>query len=204
MQKIYMVRHGTTEWMEIQKIQGSSNSPLSPQGRLEAQKTAQTLAQVKFDAVYCSPLGRTRETAAIICQPGGYQPKIIEDLREMDFGWLEGSADLRIPSGKLDIVVNARWLARIMVIGISGEGFTRVEKRAKKCWEDINRRSPAGTLLIVAHGIILHYLIANLLNAEQRKNNKRIHLQPCSISEIVLEDDGSAGIVRMNDTSHLK
>jgi len=203
MQTIYLVRHGTTEWMELHKIQGASNSPLSPRGQLEAQKTAQALERIKFDAVYCSPLGRTRETAADICQARGCQPVIIEDLREIDFGWLEGGRDFNAPNGKLKFIQYIVLLARFLLIQISGERFAQVKKRAANSWQIIQQRCPRGTILIVAHGVLLHYLIGGLLSAEERKQRGRFHLQPCSISELEVDDTGTARVIRLNDTRHL-
>jgi probable phosphoglycerate mutase len=93
MQHIYIVRHGTTDWVDDKKIQGDTDIPLNQKGRMQAEKAARALAPIQFDAVYCSPLSRTRETAEIICKSRVRQPEIIEDLREMNFGWFEGTHD---------------------------------------------------------------------------------------------------------------
>lgn len=204
MQHIYFVRHGTTEWMEHKKIQGISDIPLSAGGRKEAEKTARVFTEIELDAVYCSPLLRAYETAAIICKSKDRQPQIIPDLRELNFGWMEGRRDFNFPQINWGILRYIALLGRVFIVWISGEHFSQVKMRAQNSWRIIHERSPRGTVLIVAHGILLSFLITGLLSPEQRKATKRIYLQPCSISEMVLEDDGSARIVRMNDTSHLK
>jgi broad specificity phosphatase PhoE len=84
------VRHGTTEWIEQGRLHGVSDAPLSLRGQQEARLAAQALADRHFDAFYTSPLGRARETAAIIGQAIGLEPIPLDGLREMDFGWLEG------------------------------------------------------------------------------------------------------------------
>lgn len=203
MQHIYFVRHGTTEWMERKKIQGISDIPLSARGRKEAENTAKAFAEIELDAVYCSPLLRAHETAAIICQSKDLQPQIIHDLCELNFGWMEGRRDFNFPQKNWGILRYMALLGRVFIVWISGEHFSHVKNRAKNSWRIINERSPRGTILIVAHGILLSFLITGLLSPEQRKATKRIYLQPCSISEIVLDDDGSARILRMNDISHL-
>jgi len=203
MQHIYFVRHGTTEWMERKKIQGISDIPLSAGGRKEAEKTAKVFAEIELDAVYCSPLLRAHETAAIICKSKDCQPQIIPDLRELNFGWMEGKRDFNFPQKNWGIFRYIALLGRVFIVWISGEHLSQVKMRAQNSWRIIHERSPRGTVLIVAHGILLSFLITGLLSPEQRKATKRIYLQPCSISEMVLEDDGSARIVRMNDTSHL-
>ena len=204
MQHIYFVRHGTTEWMELKKIQGISDIPLSARGRKEAENTAKAFAEIELDAVYCSPLLRAYETAAIICQSKDLQPQIIPDLRELNFGWMEGRRDFNFPQKKWGIFRYLALLWRVGVVWISGEHLSQVKIRAKNSWRIIDEQSPQGTILIVAHGILLSFLISGLLSPEQRKATRRIYLQPCSISEMVREEDGSVRIVRLNDTSHLK
>jgi broad specificity phosphatase PhoE len=203
MQHIYIVRHGTTEWMEVWKIQGSTNSPLSTQGKREAEKTAQALAGVHFNAVYCSPLGRTRETAAIICRPHNLQPEIVDDLHEMDFGWYEGSPDFSLQTENVSFLRKFQLLTKVFLIQASGERFANVNRRANSSWDFINSQCPQGTILIVAHEVILHYLIGRLVGKEQMEAVNPIHLQPCSITELMLDGKDDARIIRLNDTSHL-
>ena len=61
--KLYIVRHGQTEWNVLEKFQGQMNSPLTEKGIEKVKKTAKELEDVKFDAVYASQMGRTVETA---------------------------------------------------------------------------------------------------------------------------------------------
>jgi broad specificity phosphatase PhoE len=87
---ITLVRHGTTEWIELGRLHGTLDAPLSTRGRQEASLAATALAKQHFDALYTSPLGRARETAAIIGQATGLEPVLMEGLREMNLGWMEG------------------------------------------------------------------------------------------------------------------
>lgn len=204
---IYIIRHGTTECMEALIIQGSTGGRLSPQGKSEAQKTAQTLSKIKFDAVYCSPLGRAHETADIICAASGNHPVLIAELREMDCGWYEGTPDFTMKSRYTGFARKLEFFFKFLLIQISGESFGTVRKRVRQAWEKIRQLTPQGTILIVAHGISLHYLIEQAGGKpqidKQRYMFSIINLEACSISELVLEDDGSARVVRVNDTSHL-
>ena len=88
--KIYLVRHGETDWNKERKIQGQVDIPLNEFGRHLARETAKGLRDVPFDVCFTSPLGRARETAEIILQ--GRDVPILEDKRilEMNFGVLEG------------------------------------------------------------------------------------------------------------------
>ena len=88
--KLYIVRHGETDWNKARKIQGQSDIPLNAFGRHLARETAKGLADVHFDLCFTSPLSRAKETARIILE--GRDVPIIEDPRieEMSFGVYEG------------------------------------------------------------------------------------------------------------------
>jgi len=51
---LFLLRHGTTEWIEARSVQGSTDSPLSERGRKEMQQALISLAGITFDAVSCS------------------------------------------------------------------------------------------------------------------------------------------------------
>ena len=88
--KLYIVRHGETEWNKARRIQGQVDIPLNEFGRRLARKTAKGLSDITFDLCYSSPLSRARETAALLLE--GRDTPVIEDARisEMAFGEYEG------------------------------------------------------------------------------------------------------------------
>ena len=129
-----IISHGTTEGIEQGLLQGSTNSPLSHRWRLEAQLTAEALKTHSIRACYCSPLGRTRETAAIICKPLGIDPIILKDLREYDFGWLEGHGYFKPPAPDAPILVKLKSLANLFLVDRSGESISRIRRRASGVW----------------------------------------------------------------------
>lgn len=88
--KIYIIRHGETDWNTIKRLQGRSDIELNDQGRRLAEITAEALKDVEFARIYTSPLKRAKETAMIMKQdreiPVIEEPRIIE----MSFGIYEG------------------------------------------------------------------------------------------------------------------
>jgi broad specificity phosphatase PhoE len=92
--RLYLVRHGESVANHDNVLGGHSDSPLSKKGEEEALQTKKLLQNVHFDDVYSSDLKRASKTGSII-----YGKKIpvnhqLFDLRERDFGKLEGkSAD---------------------------------------------------------------------------------------------------------------
>lgn len=88
--KIYLIRHGETDWNLQRLLQGSTDIPLNENGLELARVTAQGLKDVPFDRIYTSPLKRARQTAEIL--RGERNIPIIEEprLKEICFGIYEG------------------------------------------------------------------------------------------------------------------
>ena len=64
--RLYLIRHGETEYNKLKKNQGQIDIPLNEYGRELARKTGEGLADVPFDLCFCSPLSRAKETAELI------------------------------------------------------------------------------------------------------------------------------------------
>ena len=81
--KIYLLRHGVTEYNTQKRYQGQRDIPLSTKGRA-------MLRRADFDpeVVYVSPLTRARQTARILFPEA--RQVVVPDLREMNFGTYEG------------------------------------------------------------------------------------------------------------------
>lgn len=85
--RIYLVRHGETEWNKEERLQGWKDSPLTAKGRRKAEELREELKDISFDRVYSSDQGRAVETAKIIA---GRAPKEFPELRELGLGPWEG------------------------------------------------------------------------------------------------------------------
>ncbi len=92
MLKLYLVRHGETDWNKERKIQGQVDIPLNEFGRNLAKKTNAGLRNISFDICFSSPLKRAVETAELILAGRDREVPIIKDERimEMAFGEWEG------------------------------------------------------------------------------------------------------------------
>lgn len=66
MTRVYMIRHGETDWNKAHRLQGWSDIPLNERGRAQAACAAKMMASVPLDVIYTSPLKRAVETADII------------------------------------------------------------------------------------------------------------------------------------------
>lgn len=88
--RLYIIRHGETEWNIKRRFQGRSDIPLNDEGRRLARVTAEAMSDIPFARIYTSPLKRAYETAMII--KGERDIPVIEDARiiEIGFGEYEG------------------------------------------------------------------------------------------------------------------
>ncbi len=87
---IYLVRHGQTEWNVEERLQGWSDSPLTPLGRAKAEALSKELALKAPGKIYTSDLGRALTTAEIL--RGDLKIPILKrsELRELALGPWEG------------------------------------------------------------------------------------------------------------------
>jgi len=90
MASVLLIRHGETEWNLVNRIQGSSDSPLTAKGQAQAKALADRLAAEAIDALHVSDLGRTRQTADPIAAALGLAPVLEPALRERNYGAWEG------------------------------------------------------------------------------------------------------------------
>ena len=88
--KVFITRHGQTEWNSLGRLQGRKDIELNEVGKEQALITGEKIKDEKIDIIITSPLKRARETAEIINKQ--LNVEIIEDDRliERDYGELEG------------------------------------------------------------------------------------------------------------------
>jgi broad specificity phosphatase PhoE len=88
--KVYLVRHGRTDWNDAARIQGHHQTSLNELGRAQARIVAGYLATCGIEFLYSSDLDRARQTAEVIAAATGLTFQTTPALRERDFGPLTG------------------------------------------------------------------------------------------------------------------
>jgi len=154
---LYFVRHGQTEWNAIARMQGQWNSDLSALGRQQAEVNGQLLERLDIQALYASPLDRTRQTTEIIQQYVPLDAAYDSRIMEWDCGhW----------SGHLYEDVKAQWAEewaaleadRFNYRGPACENYPDMIERAQPFVAEL-LANPAESIAIVSHGMIGRVMI---------------------------------------------
>ncbi len=90
--RVWLIRHGATEWSESGKHTGATDVPLIEAGEAAARALGPVLAEESFALVLSSPLTRARRTA----QLAGLEPELTDDLLEWNYGEYEGRTTAEI------------------------------------------------------------------------------------------------------------
>jgi probable phosphoglycerate mutase len=98
--KIFLIRHGETEWSLSSRHTSRTDIPLTEQGERDARKLGERLRDFKFSQVFTSPRQRAQRT----CELAGLAQvaKIEPDLAEWDYGDYEGQHSVDIRKGRPD------------------------------------------------------------------------------------------------------
>lgn len=200
MSRLLLVRHGETELNSSERYWGRNDVRLSAAGLAQAEKLRHRLADEKIDAVYSSDLSRAVVTAETIASERKLEVMACAELREIDFGQLEGLTFSEI--GELYPEVTRQWSNWSLSLRFpGGESVEELDRRVGSFLDRLKKHSPEETVLIVAHSAPLRLLVCRLLGIElQCWRQFRLDLASLSIL-----DTYSQGVIlsRLNDISHL-
>lgn len=186
--RLWLVRHGLTEWNAQQRFCGHSDMPLSAQGRVQARWLARQLQNEAIAIIYTSDLARARETAEMIASQStqAVQVKVSAAWREIDFGAWEGMTFAEISEqfkDQLGFFTDPEQCAPT-----GGESLAQVLQRVQAELAAIaySGDSPMeGDVVIVSHGGPLRVLLCNILGMPFERQ-WQLRLDPGSLSAIDL------------------
>jgi probable phosphoglycerate mutase len=146
--RIYLARHGQTDWNAERRMQGSTDTHLNATGREQAAKLAARIKGLALDHVFCSRLSRSRETAEIA--HGSVPIDSLAGLNEQSVGRFQG---LKLDGS--DSALTAEWQRRSQDPDDSldgGESLNQLSERVGATVVTIRKRHHSGNILIVGHG----------------------------------------------------
>lgn len=202
MAKIYLLRHGETEWNKSDnRYCGRSDIELSDSGRKQAELAAEYLKNIPFVAAYASPLSRAYETAKIIAAKHQLSVERDERIIEADFGNWEGKTKKQFIEE--DPESWDKWLADpgTTRAGRIGETAEQIYNRMTAFFDEMAVKHKDQTILVVAHNTVNRIFIAGALGMPF-KNYRKIHQDNTGIT--VFEKGGEfVKFLSINLNAHL-
>jgi broad specificity phosphatase PhoE len=201
MTRVYLIRHGTTEWNREEIFRGRVDCGLDETGRAETRAVAAYFDGVNLEGIYTSPLARAAETAAAIAAGRGMEVVSDPAFIDLDFGEWQGHP-LKEVREKYPELYRA-WRERPREVTFpGGENLDQVRERA---WEGLLKvvgENPDRTVVIVSHRVITKVLICAALGLD---NSHFWQIKQDTTAINCLEYARGIFIVSLlNDTCHLK
>lgn len=182
--RLYLLRHGQTDWNVEGRLQGQTDIPLNETGRQQAQAAKGRLSGVCFDAVYSSPLRRALETAALCSGWPADQIQADERIKEIAFGPWEGHAPRTLGIDFAPFFADPASYNPIT----GAESFSHLIARVSNFTDEIKAKHAGQTILAVSHGAALHALLAHELGLSM-KDFWSIGLGNCTAAVLELQTD---------------
>ena len=161
--RLYIARHGETDWNLEHRLQGWTDRPLNETGRRQAVELADALKGIRLDAIYSSTLSRSRDTARTVAG-NTMTVKSLDGLRERNYGHYQGGSDTA-PEYLRRL---NEWTDRLD----DGESLNQLLARSRDSLAQIRREHPTGNVLIVAHRITNQMLLRALLDLTSEQTVK--------------------------------
>lgn len=199
--KLYIVRHGETEWNKIGKLQGWQNSDLTEEGISNAKKLGERLKDIDFTHIYSSPQNRAIATANYIKGNRDIDIEVIDNLKEMGFGLWEGLENKQLIELYGEENHNF-WNNPEEYTPNGGETFEELFIRIKNSLDYISNYSKDGNVLVVSHGISIKAIFAIIYKINLKDFWKDTYVNGTSLSIIEVVDDTMKFLIK-NDISHL-
>lgn len=218
----YITRHGKTMLNTLDRVQGWSDSPLTPEGVEVADFLGKGLKGIDFKTAYTSDLGRARQTTKIVLKSKGNKKIPIietESLRESNFGSYEGDFNSKMLG---DIAIYLHYentnglFAYIKNKGVGetldvlkkldklnmAEDHEQVKNRTQNFLKSIAEKEATtggGNILMVGHGIGINLMLSDITGEDV----VRPLMANASVCKVIYKD-GKFTVASFGDTSYIE
>jgi probable phosphomutase (TIGR03848 family) len=174
----YFVRHGVTAHTGHKLTGWTEGVSLTKEGRDQAERAAESLREVSFEAIYSSPIDRTRETAEIVARPHGLKVRTSKGIGEVGYGAWTGRSLKVLARTKIWATLQ-RWPSSVRFP--EGDTLREVQVRAVEELERFRERHPSGNVCVVSHADTIKLALAHYMGIHIDLF-QRILVAPASVS----------------------
>ncbi len=198
--KLILIRHGETDHNVENRMSGWTEATLSQKGIEQAGLLAKRLEHVRIHRVITSGMERAEETASIVFPHLCKSREIVDRLKEMNFGTMEG---LTMDDIRDEYPDDFRQLQKMTgkYVFPKGESLRSFHKRIQSAAQKLMKLPNDETIAVVAHSGTIRCLLAGWI-ANDWRAHWRFRIDHCSIT-VVDFYDGFPVLDLCNDTNHL-
>lgn len=198
--RVFALRHGETDWNAELRLQGQLDVPLNANGRRQAERLAEALADAGIEVLIASDLARARETAAPLAARLGLPVELDPGLRERGFGVFEGLTHAEIEARWPEQAL--RWRRREPGDGpAGGEALEAFHARCIASATAQAVRHAGRTIALFAHGGVLDCLYRAAVGVDLQAP-RSWQLGNAAVNRLLWHGSGFS-LVGWNDTAHL-
>ncbi|MFJ8330656.1 histidine phosphatase family protein [Streptomyces sp. NPDC094437] len=194
---LLLARHGQTVWHAENRYAGVSDVALTDTGRAQAEALGRWAGAHPVDAVWTSPVSRAVVTAEPACRALGLTPHREPDLRECDFGVVEGRtlAEFAAENPEGAAAFRADPVAHPFP---GAEDPAAAAARGAAALYRIAAAHPGERVLVVAHNTLFRLILCTLLSIPVR-DYRRVFpsLRNAAVTELRFTA-GSVGLIALN------
>ena len=202
LKKIYLLRHGQTDYNLQGVVQGSGiDAPINATGRAQAQAFFEAYQEVQFDQLYHSALIRTRQSIQGFIDLGIPVTSLVE-LNEISWGNYEGTP-MTPEEGEYYRMMLHQWQQGNLDYAIAGgESPNSVAERLHRAIQII-LNGPGQTILVCMHGRAMRIFLSLICQTPLKEMDQYEHGNLCLY---LLQQDENGGFVlgKQNDQEHLR
>ncbi|GAB6168290.1 phosphoserine phosphatase 1 [Clostridium carnis] len=189
MTKLYLTRHGETEWNRKGIMQGWGDSPLTDLGIEQAEWLRDRMKNIHIDVIYTSPIGRAYNTAKIVNGDRNIELIPHDGLKEIRIGGWEGLDQEEMKAMGEENYYNFWNVPSKYIPTGNGENFLEVRERAFNAINEILEKEKGKTILIVTHTITLKSYLSALEKRDIDTLWEPPFIKQTSLTEINFNED---------------
>lgn len=205
MLKLFIVRHGETEFNVQKRMQGRIDSPLTQKGIDNAISLGKQLKDIRFDKIYTSPSPRAYRTAELIKAELRDQGEILihteDELREMNLSEWEGKSIEEIERQYPEFHELFWNKPQLFKLG-GGDSFQQVQDRAIGMIKKLISENKQGNILIITHSVVIKTIITYYMNYPMEKLWAPPFIHGTSVT-LLKAENGETKLEQIGDVSHL-